>query len=112
LLHSATAGHGDGNPLTVAARALSKHVHRSPEAFWGTVTGSVAEKNAAALRVLNDVLDRTTWWNVFGHFQHELVYEARVPSGHGARWGRLGEEFIGFLEPFDESKCASLNPES
>jgi hypothetical protein len=39
---------------------------------------------------------------------HDLVYEARVPSGHGTRWGQLGDEFVGFLEPFDESKCASL----
>jgi hypothetical protein len=37
---------------------------------------------------------------VFGHFQHEVVYEARVRSGHGARWAQGGAEFIGFLEPF------------
>ena len=38
--------------------------------------------------------DSATWWNVFGHFAHEVVYEARVPSGHGARWGFGGDEFI------------------
>ena len=56
------------------------------------------------------ILDAATWWNVFGHFQHDVVYEARVPSGHGARWGFGGNEFIGFLEPFDEEKCPSLDP--
>jgi hypothetical protein len=104
LLGTATRLHSPADALTVAARALTKHVHRSPEEFWGQVTGSAADKNALALRRLEDILDRTTWWNVFGHFKHELVYEARVAGGHGARWGRLGEEFIGFLEPFDEGR--------
>jgi hypothetical protein len=54
--------------------------------------------------MLLHILDNTTWWNVFGHFKHVLVYEARVPSGHGARWGQGGDELIGFLEPFDETK--------
>jgi hypothetical protein len=108
LLAAANRPHTDGDRLTVAGRALTKHVHRSPEAFWGEVTGSAEEKNAAALKVLKRILDNPTWWNVFGHFQHELVYEVRVPSGHGARWGHAGGEFIGFLEPFDEEKCPSL----
>jgi len=38
-----------------------------------------------------------------------VVFEARLPTGHGARWGHGGEEFIGFLEPFDEEKCPSLS---
>jgi hypothetical protein len=111
LLASANAEHHPGEHLTVAARALTKHVHRSPEAFWGgEVRGSVPEKNALAAQMLNRILDHATWWNVFGHFAHDLVYEARVPSGHGARWGFAGREFIGFLEPFDEEKCPSLEP--
>jgi hypothetical protein len=69
----------------------------------------VPHKNALAEQILNGILDQTTWWNVFGHFSHETVYEARVPLGHGAR-GRLGgSELIGFLEPFDEEKCPSLD---
>jgi hypothetical protein len=100
LLASAAALHNPADGLTVAARALSKHVHRSPGAFWGTVGGTVADKNAAARAVLERILDEQTWWNVFGHFQHEVAYEARVPSGHGARWAQGGAEFIGFLEPF------------
>jgi hypothetical protein len=108
LLASANRLHSPADALTMAGRALTKHVHRSPEAFWGEVRGAAAEKNAAAERVLNHVLDHATWWNVFGHFQHETVFEARVPTGHGARWGHGGGEFIGFLEPFDEEKCPTL----
>jgi hypothetical protein len=100
LLASAAALHNPAEGLTVAARALTKHVHRSPGAFWGTVGSTAADKNAAARAVLERILDEQTWWNVFGHFQHEVVYEARVPSGHGARWAQGGAEFIGFLEPF------------
>ncbi len=108
LMAAANRPHAEGERLTVAGRALTKHVHRSAEAFWGVVKGSAEEKNAAAVRVLDRILDGATWWNVFGHFQHELVFEARLPTGHGARWGRGGDEFIGFLEPFDEEKCPTL----
>jgi hypothetical protein len=109
LLAAANREHNPADGLTVAARALTKHVHRSPEAFWGDVRGPVPHKNALAVRVLDGILDNATWWNVFGHFAHETVYEARVPTGHGARWGLGGSEFIGFLEPFDEEKCPSLD---
>jgi hypothetical protein len=109
LLASANLRHCPPDRLTVAGRALTKHVHRSPEAFWGEVRGSAEEKNTAAVNVINRILDNPTWWNVFGHFQHEVVYEARVPTGHGARWGHAGGEFIGFLEPFDEERCPSLD---
>src|SRR5262249_35452200 len=100
LLASAFRRHSAADSLSVAARALAKHAHRG--SFWGECTGSVAEKNATAEAVVNRLLDEATWWNVFGHFAHGLVYEVRVPSGHGARWGRAGAEFIGFLEPFEE----------
>jgi hypothetical protein len=103
LLASANARHDESSGLSVVARALTKHIPRATGTFWGEVRGSTAEKNAAANRVLERILDNTTWWNVFGHFQHETVFEAREPSGHGARWAR-GGEFIGFLEPFLEEK--------
>jgi hypothetical protein len=104
LLASATQLHTEGEALTVVARALTKHVHRAPDAFWGDVSGPPEQKNALALAHLHNILDHSTWWNVFGHFQHETVFEARLPSGHGARWGARGETFIGFLEPFDTSR--------
>jgi hypothetical protein len=101
LLASAFRPHSQADPLTVAARALAKHAHRG--SFWGECTGSVADKNATAEALVNRLLDEATWWNVFGHFAHGLVYEVRLESGHGARWGRAGEEFIGFLEPFEDT---------
>lgn len=68
------------------------------------MTGSAQAKAQAADDVLRRILREFTWWNVFGHFQHEVVCEARVVSGHGARWGLAGQSLIGFLEPF-ESKA-------
>jgi hypothetical protein len=104
LLGSAMRPHSDTDRISVAARALAKHAPRSTGTFWGTVTGSADDKNAAALHLLETVLDQTTWWNVFGHCKHVLVYEARVATGHGARWGHGGAEFIGFLEPFEQPR--------
>jgi hypothetical protein len=100
LLAAADTPHTPGGKLSVAARAWAKHAPRSGSKFWGTVTGGDVEKTAAARRLLETILDGATWWNVFGHFQHGTVYEARLPSGHGARWGHGGRTFIGFLEPF------------
>lgn len=100
-----------GEDLTVMARALAKHAHRSPDRFWGTPTGPSSTQNGRAAALVCEILVEKTWWNVFGHFQHDTVYEARLPSGHGARWGAAGTTFIGFLEPFNEAKCPSLAPE-
>jgi hypothetical protein len=100
LLAAADRPHSPADPLTVLARALAKHVHRSPDAFWGVVTGSAAQKNESARCILRRLLEEATWWNCFGHFKHEVVYEVRVPTGHGARWGLKEMAFIGFLEPF------------
>ena len=108
LMASAMSPYSDADRLSVAGRALAKHAPRSSGTFWGQVSGGTDEKNALAERLLTHILDSTTWWNVFGHFKHERVYEARVASGHGARWGQFGESFIGFLEPFDEQRCPSL----
>lgn len=108
LLKAAAQPHLPGERLSVAARALTKHVHRSTGEFWGEVTGSAEAKNQRAVSVLQTILAGTTWWNVFEHFQHELVFEARVPSGQGARWNCAPLEFIGFLEPFDGEQCPSL----
>lgn len=108
LTASASARHQLNDAQTVAARALAKHAHRSPDRFWGDVTGPSERRNAAAADVLARILAGRTWWNVFGHFAHDTVFEARLPTGHGARWGAAGATFVGFLEPFDESKCPSL----
>lgn len=100
LIASFTAVYGQN--MTVGARAWTKHVHRSTEKFWGVVKGSVDQKNQDALNIVTHILDNRSWTNVFFHYMHEVVVEARVSTGHGARWGKGGNEFIGFLEPFDD----------
>lgn len=109
LLASAVARFNPHDELTVAARAMAKHAHRSTDRFWGEVSGPTAVRNAQAFEVLTRILAGRTWWNVFGHFAHDTVFEARLPTGHGARWGDDGSELIGFLEPFDAAKCPSLS---
>ena len=100
LLEAAARPHSPPDRLSVAGRALAKHAARAGGSFWGEVTGPSEQKNAAALAVLRRILDGATWWNTFGHFEHETAFEARLPTGHGARWAHGGGEFIGFLEPF------------
>lgn len=90
--------------MTVAARAWTKHAGRSADPWWGAPKGPAAEKNGAARGLLVKVLTATTWWNVFGHASYSLVYEARVASGHGARWAEDGTRFVGFLDPFDSGQ--------
>jgi hypothetical protein len=86
--------------LTCAAREWSKHTNRSQDNFWGEIKGDDEIKNQLSIDFVLHVLKDSTWWNVFWHYKHEMVYESRVPSGHGARWGMDGNIFIGFLEPF------------
>lgn len=89
--------------ITTAARALTKHAQRHNDKFWGEVRGSEAQRNELAIAIINRILDNSTWWNVFSHYKHNIVYEARVSNGYGARWGNDGSEFIGFLEPFSQN---------
>lgn len=92
------------NGLTTAGRAWTKHAGRSQDPWWGTPRGTVAEKNSAARALLVRILAAATWWNVFGHASHQLVYEARIATGHGARWSDQGQRFVGFLDPFDSNQ--------
>lgn len=102
LIDSASREYKQG--LTEVGRAWAKHATRSQDEFWGNPTGGPEDKNRDALAIVEKILNGVTWWNVFGHFQHERVYEARLPSGHGVRWTGDGKVFIGFLEPFDVKK--------
>lgn len=105
LLLSAAGDVCDGtSALSVAARALDKHVARGDDSFWGSLSGSEADKSARARSLLVELLEQRTWWNVFTHFQHGLVYEVRVASGHGARWTHDGRKFVGFIDPFDRER--------
>lgn len=102
--------------LTVAGRALMKHLGRRPPGwgacYWGTEAAAAAggdgAKSAAAATAVARVLTDAVWLNVHalpGGAQGAVV-EARVPGGYGARWawdagggGAAAGGFRGFLEP-------------
>lgn len=84
-----------------AARAREKHISRNEnDIFWGKIEGTPKEKEQAAKAIVRKIIDEKTWWNVFTHYKHEVVYEIRVASGQGIRWKLNNLELIGFLEPF------------
>jgi hypothetical protein len=84
-----------------AARAREKHVSRNEKGtFWGEIKGTPAEKEKAAKFTVRKIIEEKTWWNVFTHYKHDVVYEIRVASGEGIRWRKKDLELIGFLEPF------------
>lgn len=84
-----------------AARAREKHISRNKiDTFWGKIEGTPAQKEKAAKAIVEKIIDEKTWWNVFTHYKHDVVYEVRVASGQGIRWKKDGLELIGFLEPF------------
>ena len=86
--------------LSVGARALSKHAHRSSEGFWGNVRGSEQKKNELAQDILSKILTNTVWINLHNLPHDEPVIEVRVAKGYGARWSvTSGKQFRGFLEP-------------
>ena len=86
--------------IYVATRAWEKHVGRSTDNFWGEIKGNPSEKNQYVKKLIVELIDNKTWWNVFYHYKHEAVYEIRINSGHGIRWRKEGTSIIGFLEPF------------
>ncbi|WP_128755173.1 hypothetical protein [Aquimarina sediminis] len=86
--------------IVMATRAWEKHIGRSTDNFWGQIKGNSKEKEERVKRLVMYMIECHTWWNMFYHYKHELVYEIRVPSGHGIRWTSDGTKLIGFLEPF------------
>ncbi|NMR34759.1 hypothetical protein HIO71_11135 [Chryseobacterium aquaticum] len=86
--------------ITTAQRAWEKHVGRMDDQFWGEVKGNNQQKQQMVMEKINYILDHKTWWNVFFHYKHELVYEVREKGGHGIRWSHGGKNLIGFLEVF------------
>lgn len=88
------------NEITIAQRAWEKHVGRLEDQFWGEVKGNNQQKQQIVMEKINYILDHKTWWNVFFHYKHELVFEAREKEGHGIRWSHGGKQLIGFLEFF------------
>ncbi|MGI9650252.1 hypothetical protein [Chryseobacterium sp. RLHN22] len=88
------------NEITIAQRAWEKHVGRLEDQFWGEVKGNNQQKQQIVMEKINYILDHKTWWNVFFHYKHELVFEVREKEGHGIRWSHGGKHLIGFLEFF------------
>lgn len=88
------------NEITIAQRAWEKHVGRLEDQFWGEIKGNNQQKQQIVMEKINYILDHKTWWNVFFHYKHELVFEVREKEGHGIRWSHGGKQLIGFLEFF------------
>ncbi|AXT52716.1 hypothetical protein D1818_18495 [Aquimarina sp. BL5] len=86
--------------ICIATRAWEKHIGRSTDNFWGEIKGNPTQKEEKVRKRILEIIENKTWWNIFYHYQHEYVYEIRVPSGHGIRWSSDGTKLIGFLEPF------------
>ncbi|CAI8912936.1 hypothetical protein [Chryseobacterium sp. IT-36CA2] len=88
------------NEITIAQRAWEKHIGRMDDEFWGEIKGNNQQKQERVMAKINDILENKTWWNVFFHYKHELVFEVREKEGHGIRWSHGGTKLIGFLEKF------------
>ena len=86
--------------ITIAQRAWEKHIGRMDDDFWGQIKGNNQQKQEKVMAKIHDILNNKTWWNVFFHYKHELVFEIREKEGHGIRWGHGGTKLIGFLEKF------------
>jgi len=84
--------------LSVGARALCKHAHRSSEGFWGTPRGTEVAKNQHALKQLQRVTEQCVWLNIHSLPRDEYIIEVRVEAGYGLRW-TIDGTFRGFLEP-------------
>ncbi len=88
------------NEITIAQRAWEKHIGRMDDDFWGEIKGNNKQKQEKVMAKIHNILDHKTWWNVFFHYKHELVFEVREKEGHGIRWSHGGTKLIGFLEKF------------
>ncbi|WP_080778092.1 hypothetical protein [Chryseobacterium phocaeense] len=86
--------------ITMAQRAWEKHTGRTDDQFWDEVKGNNQQKQEKVMEKISHILDHRTWWNVFYHYKHELVFEVREKEGHGIRWSHGGKQLIGFLEKF------------
>ncbi|MBE8726798.1 hypothetical protein [Flavobacterium hungaricum] len=88
--------------ISVAVRAWEKHAGRNTKSILGEIKGNREQKRLSAEKLIYFIIGNKTWWNVFYHYKHDLVYEARIENGQGLRWSADGKQFIGFLEDFLE----------
>ncbi|WP_130733905.1 hypothetical protein [Flavobacterium sp. J27] len=85
---------------TVVVKAWEKHVGRYPESIFEKLKGNQKAKESKIKIQIEIFFEKTTWWNIFYHYKHGLVYEIRLANGQGMRWSSNGKQFIGFLEQF------------
>ncbi|WP_431242445.1 hypothetical protein ACQ9BO_21775 [Flavobacterium sp. P21] len=88
--------------ISIAVRAWEKHAGRNTNSILGEIKGNREQKRLSAQRLIYYIIGYKTWWNIFYHYKHGLVYEARIENGQGLRWSADGKKFIGFLEDFLE----------
>jgi hypothetical protein len=85
--------------LTVGARALCKHSHRSQSGFWPKTSGLSEEiRNQNAEKILIKILEECVWINIHRILHDETLIECRNEMGYGVRW-TIDGTFRGFLEP-------------
>lgn len=87
---------------TIVTRAWEKHVGRKKDSIFGEIKGNAQQKQETVEKLIDYIILNKTWWNVFHHYKHDIVYEIRIPNGQGMRWSGDGKKFIGFLEHFLE----------
>lgn len=90
--------------MSMVVRAWEKHVERSNDTFWPQRKGNPEYKENTMKEFVEVFFEAWEWWNVYKHQKHGYVFELRIRSGHGMRWSKTGQKFIGFLEPFIEHK--------
>ncbi|MTH15547.1 hypothetical protein [Flavobacterium sp. LC2016-01] len=88
--------------ISIAVRAWEKHVGRKKDSIFGEIKGNAIQKKENVEKLIHYIINHKTWWNIFYHYKHGLVYEVRVQNGQGLRWSADGKQFIGFLEDFLE----------
>jgi len=88
--------------ITIAERAWEKHSGRKKDSILGEIKGSRSQKRLMVEKLAHHFMEYKTWWNIFYHYKHDLVYEIRIENGQGMRWSADGKRFIGFLEDFLE----------
>ena len=85
-----SGGSGAGGGLTVGARALAKHCHRSEtDKWWGgsnILKGNAQEKNNKALSILSKILEEATFINCHILPHNVPCIEVRNYQGYGSRW--------------------------
>ena len=100
LINSFNNLHSPKSKLTVGARALTKHSHRSiTDNFWPDQNGKEQEKNEKANKILEKILENCVWINIHGLPHNVAILEIRNEKGYGMRWEISNLFFRGFLEP-------------